>query len=193
MRNRLIATVLVACIPAVSFAQRTRGGGDPSGSPASAPASGGSAKTPSSRDLSDLNPASLLIDKKKKASLADSTVAQLKAVEKKINERNAAFFASYDSTRKWTMPLASGSAASSRPGFSPGDAALSTSTSSTGEQQKMQASMRDLKAMMADFRERHNADVSDALGVVPDAQKKAATDLLDGQNKDVDKLVGGKP
>jgi hypothetical protein len=194
MRTRLFAVAFVStvCIPSLALAQRNRGGGsDPSASSGSAPAASSSgAKTPSGRDLQDLNPASLLIDKKKKASLPDSTVAQLKAVEKKLNDRNAPFFASYDSVRKWTMPLASGAASRSQPGFSAGDNALSTSTTSAAEQAQMQSSLRELRKMMAEYRDRRSADMTDALAVVPDAQKKAATDLLNSQNGDLDKLIG---
>jgi hypothetical protein len=190
MRTQLFCTVaLAACIPAAVFAQRTRGG-DPSGvtsgamtPPPSAP------KAPSARDLQDLNPASLLIDKKKKASLPDSTVAQLKAVEKKINDRNAQFFATYDSVHKWTKPLASGGTAAVRPGFQPDNSNAGT-TSSAGDQAQVQSAMRELRKMMADFRDRHAADMTDALAIIPDAQKKAATDLLNSQNGDLDKLIG---
>ena len=93
MRIRLFAAALAVCIPAAAFAQRGGGGGSSNADPA--PPAGGSsmgAKSPSSRDLADLNPAALLVDKKKKASLADSTVARLKAVAKTIDARNARFF-----------------------------------------------------------------------------------------------------
>ncbi len=183
---------MAACIPAVVFAQRTRGG-DPSGQTAGAMAPSSSvAKAPTSRDIADLNPASLLIDKKKKASLADSTVAQLKAVEKKIKERNAPFFVTYDSIYKWTVPITANGAVAAGAGMhgGVGDNSLSTTASSPAEQAKMQASMRDLRALMADYRERRKTDVGDALAVIPDAQKKAATDLLNSQDGDVDKLFG---
>ena len=57
----------------------------------------------------------------------------------------------------------------------------------------MQSSMRDLRQMMGQFRELRRTDVNDALAVVPDAQKKAATDLLSQQDGDLDKLVGSRP
>jgi hypothetical protein len=193
MRTRLFAVALAACIPALVSAQK-KGSGDPAPTPSTAPSAPASVKSPSARDLSDLNPASLLVDKKKKASLADSTVAQLKALAKKLDERNKQFYATYDSVRKLTLPLASNASASStRPGFQPGDNTLSASTSSPAEQAKMQSSMRDLRQMMGQFRELRRTDVNDALAVVPDAQKKAATDLLSQQDGDLDKLVGSRP
>jgi hypothetical protein len=192
MRTRLFCTVAIAaCIPAAVFAQRTRGG-DPSGVTSGAMAAPSSTvRAPTSSDIADLNPASLLISKRKKASLADSTVAQLKAAEKKIKERNAPFFATYDSIYKWTVPLAASGAVAQGAGMhgGVGDNSLTASTSSPAEQAKMQASMRDLRALMAEYRERRKTDVADVLAVIPDAQKKAATDLLSSQDGDLDKLL----
>jgi hypothetical protein len=198
MRTRLIcAAAIAACIPAVVFAQRTRGS-DPSGPTSGAmapPAASSAAKAPTSRDIADLNPASLLISKRKKASLADSTVAQLKVTEQKIKDRNAPFFVTYDSIYKWTVPLTSSGAVAAGAGMhgGVGDNTLSTSTSSQAEQTKMQASMRDLRALMADYRERRKTDVADVLAVIPDAQKKPATDLLNSQDSDVEKLLNPRP
>lgn len=195
MRTRILAAAPAACIPAAVFAQGkgARSSDTASSSSSRASCAPSSARPATSHDLADLNPAALLISKRKKVPLADSTVAQLKAVEKKINDRNVQFFATYDSVRKWTIPLASGAASFARPGFNPGDNQLSTSTSSAAEQAKMQSSMRDLRALMADYRERRKPDVTDALGVVPDAQKKAAADLLAQQDGDLEKLIGGRP
>jgi hypothetical protein len=193
MRTRIIAVALAACIPAAVFAQK--------GAAASAPADQGSssgsssgAKSPSSRDLVELNPAALLVDKRKKIPLADSTVNQLKAVQKKINDRNAQFFATYDSTRKWTMPLTTSGSSAQSFGLHGGvDSKIAEAKTSPAEQAKMQSSMRDLRGLMADFRERRKADVADALSLVPEAQKKAAADLLTQQDGDLDKLLGGRP
>jgi hypothetical protein len=195
MRTRLAAVILAALVPAVGFAQGKRGAAapDPSTS-ASAPASPMAAKAPTARDLSGKNPAALLLDKRKKLSLADSTVAQLKALEKKINDRNAAFYSQYDSVHKWTEPMSeSSSHTASGPGFRDADQSAAPAGASAGEQARMQSSMRDLRALMADYRERRKADVSDALAVVPDGQKKGATDLLTQQDGDVDKLLGTRP
>ena len=198
MRTRLYAVALTACIPAVLLAQRGSGAATmpadpPTSSAGAGPQSG--AKSLSSRDLADLNPASFLIGKRKKASLADSTVAKLKAVEKTINGRNATFFTTYDSVRKWTMPIAA--SASSSQGFGlhggVGDSKIAAPTTSPAEQAKMQSSMRDLRGLMADFRERYKADVADAMAVIPEAQKQAATDLLHQQDGDLAKLGGGRP
>ena len=196
MRTRIFAVALAACIPAAVFAQgkgaRSSDTASSSSSRASSASSG--ARSPTSHDLADLNPAALLINKRKKIPLADSTVAQLKAVEKRINERNAQFFSTYDSVRKWTMPIGDNATTLGfglRGGVA--DSKLMAPAVSPAEQAKMQSSMRDLRALMGDLRERRKPDVTDALGVVPDAQKKAAADLLAQQDGDLEKLIGGRP
>ena len=195
MRTRLFAVALTVCIPAAVFAQKRGGGGDDkTGPPAPAPSASSSsaARTPTSRDLADMNPAALLVDKKKKASLADSTVAQLKAVARKIEERNKPFFTTYDSVRKWTIPLADNVSARAMKDLST-TAQQQMSSSSPAEQAKMQSSLRDLKNLMTEYKSRRETDIADALAAVPDAQKGAATALLSQQNDDLDKLIGGRP
>jgi hypothetical protein len=196
MRTRIAAIVLAASIPTLAFAQKKGGGAGISDAVDPAVGAGPSARNmPTSRDLVRMNPAALLIDKKKKLTLPDSVVKQLKAVQKTIDDRNAPVMAQYDSIHKWTMPMASSSAAasSSAPGFSDADKTSAAPTASPAEQAKMQSSMRDLRKLVADYRERRKTDVSDALAVVPEAQKTAATDFLSQQDVDLDKLVGGRP
>lgn len=196
MRKLVFAVAMAAGIPMVAFAQRG-GGSAPSADikePASSsrPSGGSGARTPSSRDFADLNPAALLVDKKKKISLADSTVAQLKALGKTIDDRNKSFFASYDSVRKWTIPIADNSGTRNMKDLS-ATAQQQMSSGSTAEQAKMQASMRDLRLMMNEFRIRRKADAEESLKLVPETQKKGAADLIAQQDGDLDKLVGGRP
>ena len=196
MRIRFVAIVLAACIPGTVFAQKRGGGGNTSDAADPAAGAGPSVRNmPSSRDLVRMNPAALLIDKRKKLVLADSLVKQLKAVQKTIDDRNAPLMAQYDSIHKWTLPLSSSAAAASStaPGFRDADKSMAAPAASPAEQAKMQSSMRDLRRLVMDFRERRKTDVAEALAVVPDAQKAAATDLLEHQDADLDKLVGGRP
>ena len=193
MRARIFTVALsVAVMPSMVFAQKG-GGGAPAAPASTSSPTAAMVKLPSARDLQDLNPASLLIDKKKKASLPDSTVAQLKAVEKKINERDKQFFATYDSVHKFTRNMAAdnGPAGGSQMMHGgQGDSKLTSGGPSTAEQAQAQSAARELRKMMAEYRDLHSADVTDALAVVPDAQKKAATDLISAQNGDLDKLIG---
>ncbi|HEY2850918.1 MAG TPA: hypothetical protein VGI97_13645 [Gemmatimonadaceae bacterium] len=195
MRTRFAAFVVAVCIPAAAFAQKKgRGAGNADAPDPAASAGPSAARMPSSRELAGMNPAGLLADKHKKLSLPDSVVKQLKALQKAIDNRNAPIMAQYDSIHKWTMPLASSSSGTAMsPGFSDVDKSRAATDPSPAEQAKMESSMRDLRRVVADYRERRKADVTDALAMIPDAQKQAATDLLTQQDVDLDKLVGGRP
>jgi hypothetical protein len=73
----IVALALVAVLPACAFAQRGRIATNKSpADPASTPI----VRYPTVGDVEDHNPASLLVGKRKKLALADSTVAQLKAL-----------------------------------------------------------------------------------------------------------------
>ncbi|MGH7654062.1 MAG: hypothetical protein ACREN6_05300 [Gemmatimonadaceae bacterium] len=195
MRKQLAAFVFAACIPAALLAQKKgRGAGVADAADPAASAGPSARNMPSSRDLVRMNPAALLVDKHKKLTLSDSVVKQLKVVQKTIDGRNATLMAQYDSIHKWTMPLASSSSGSAMsPGFNDADKSSAASGPSPAEQAKMQSSMRDLRNLVADYRERRKADVTDALAMIPDAQKAAATELLTQQDADLDKLIGGRP
>jgi hypothetical protein len=195
MHTRLVAIVLAVCIPAAAFAQKKGGGAGISDAADPASGAGPSARSmPSSRDLVRTNPAALLIDKHKKLALADSLLKQLKGIQKTIDDRNAPLMVQYDSIHKWTLPLVSSSSGTAMsPGFRDADKSSAAPTTSPAEQAKMQASMRDLRRLVADFRERRKTDVADALAVIPEAQKAAAAAMLDQQDADLDKLVGGRP
>ena len=196
MRTRFVAIVLAAGLPAAALAQKNGSGAGLADAVDPAAGAGPSARNmPRSSDLVRMNPAALLIDKKKKLNLSDSLVKQLKAVQKTIDDRNAPIFAQYDSIHKWTMPLATstGPSSSSRPGFNDADKSSVAAPPSPAEQAKMQSSMRDLRKLVTDYRERRKTDVADVLAAVPDAQKAAATELLTQQDADLDKMVGGRP
>ena len=189
MRTRLLAVALTVCMPAISFAQK---GSGTKAAPDDAPggSSGSSSmRTPSSRDLADLSPAALLVDKKKKASLADSTVNQLKALAKQFEERNKEFYSSYDSTRKWTMSISDNNSTRKMKDLT-ATAQQQMQSGSPAEQAKMQASMRDLRVMMAEYRERRKTGAEQAMALIPESQKKAAADLLSQQDAELDKLIG---
>jgi hypothetical protein len=70
MRTRIPAAAPAACIPAAVFAQGkgARSSDTASSSSSRASCAPSSARSPTSHDLADLNPAALLISKRKKAA-----------------------------------------------------------------------------------------------------------------------------
>ncbi len=189
MRLRVIAVLLATCIPAVAFAQKGKSGGGAAGGDMSTNSGGPAPKPPTAHELTDMNPAALLLDKKKKLSLADSQVAQLKVIQKKINERNAQLMSQYDSVRRLAVPPP----APSRMGLgsvSDADKANAAMASSPAVMEQRQQAMGSLRNLIANFRARHIIDEGDAMSVIQEVQQKAAADFITQQDVDLDNLVG---
>jgi hypothetical protein len=166
----IVALALVVFLPACAFAQKGRMATSKSpDDPASAP----TVRYPTVRDVEDHNPASLLVDKRKKLALADSAVAGLKALEKSIKARSAPTLAMYDSVRRRIITSLSLDATDATPAMQ-----------LQGQQNKL--GLRNLYAML---REQRGKDAEEALAFVPEGSKKAASDLLKDQGEDFDRMM----
>jgi hypothetical protein len=172
MQSRfIVALALLVVLPANAFAQRGGGSSKAASPPKVSPAP--SVRYPTVRDIEDHNPASLLVDKRKKLSLADSTVAQLKTLEKVIKERNAPTLAMYDSVRRRINS----------------SLAQDVSEATPGLQMEDQQNKLGLRNLYAALRDQRTKDAQDALAFVPENSKKAATDLLKDQEDDFDRMM----
>ena len=170
MQSRFVVALALVAIPACAFAQKGRIATDKSPSdPPLAP----TVRYPTVRDAEDHNPASLLVDKRKKLALADSSIAQLKALEKNIKARNAPTLAMYDSVRKRIVA----------------SLALDATNSTPALQLQDQQNKLGLRNLYAALRDQRVKDADEALALVPEASKKAATDLLNDQGKDFDRMM----
>jgi hypothetical protein len=189
MRVRVSSLAFVLLLPSIALAQRGGGmggmgggrrgggmGGDRGGREADPP------KFPEAKDLQNYNPASLLIDKKKKLSLADSQVAALKALESKIFERNAALLVRYDSLRSAYRPPARNTGRDA-----PAPGADSTRTVAMTQ-------MREMRALLDSVSDRRRVDVHDALDLIADEKaKKKAAEFVDDQDKKFNDLIPQLP
>jgi hypothetical protein len=170
MQSRSIVVLALLAIPACSFAQKGRMATDKSPSdPPPMP----TVSYPTVRDVEEHNPASLLVDKRKKLALADSSVAQLKALEKSIKARNAPTLAMYDSVRKRIVAAL----------------ALDATNATPALQQQDQQNRLGLKNLFAALRDQRVKDAEEALALVPEGSKKTATDLLNDQGKDFERMM----
>lgn len=179
MRSRSMVA-LALMIPACAFAQKGRMATEKSPSdPPPMP----TVRYPTVRDVEDHNPASLLVDKRKKLALADSSVAQLKVLEKAIKARNAPTLAMYDSVRKRIVA----------------SLALDATNATPALQAQDQQNKTGLRNLFAALKEQRTKDAEEALALVPEAAKKAATGLLNDQGKDFERMMpeaeprGGSP
>lgn len=211
MRHNTVLLCALVAIPFVTtttvWAQRgggRGGGGAPSGDN---PGAARPQRPPSADELRDLNPAQLLVDKRKKLTLVDSQVAQMKAVEKRIRDRSAPLFAEYDSVRReMRFPSAapaggsfSGSkgrpSASGSGGFGGGDAAgLGASPEAMA---KLREQMQALAAIGLKLQERRPADVAESLAPLTPEQLIKAREFLGEQDQEFDRILprgrGGRP
>jgi len=136
-------------------------------------------KFPSASDLQKLNPAALMVDKRKKVSLDDSQVTALTAIRSRIFERNADVMARYDSIRR---------------DYKPPKAQDRDRTGSTSETDSVRLAslnqMRTLRQLLDTLSARRTTDVREVLDYITDEkQHKAAVELLNDQDRDfTDKL-----
>jgi hypothetical protein len=169
----MIVALALLAIPTCGFAQKGRMATEKSPSdPPPAP----TVRYPTVGDIEDHNPASLLIDKRKKLALADSSVTQLKALEKSFKARNAPTLAMYDSVRKRIVAALAL------------DATNATPTLQLQDQQNKQG----LRNFYASLRDQRAKEAEEALALVPESSKKAAMDFLNDQGKDFDRMMPEK-
>lgn len=179
MRRSLFRVLVLAAVlvPSLALAQRSGGRGRSDDSPAG-PRPAPQRPLPTARDLEELNPASLLVDKRKKIGLTDETVAQLKTLAATIKERNTLVLSAYDSVRRKVRPPNFGSKASQAP--------------STTEREQMQQAMMGMRELLLRMRAQRVADTEETIKLVTDdAQKKKALEFLKDQDEDLDQLLPG--
>ena len=135
-------------------------------------------KFPAAKAVEKYNPAALLLDKRKKLSLTDAQVAQLKDLRQRIFERNAPLLARYDSLQRDFRPPR----VNPRPAGGQ-DAKRDPVADSTLRLALLQ--MRQLRTLADSLLARRRTDVRDVMQVLSDdTQRIRATDFLVEQDAD---------
>lgn len=171
MFKRSAAVALLIALPALAVAQR--GGGRTRGDakPDYNSMIGNTFKL-SNRDLENISPIKLLIDKRKDLKLTDEQIAKLKDREDKLKESTKPAFSALDSLRRAAAPM--GSKADE------GDAARVGST------------RRAFTDVVKGLRTQYDAAFSDALPILDETQQKQATDLAQKQRAEADDMINEK-
>jgi hypothetical protein len=173
MFNRSAAVALLIALPALAVAQRGGGGGRTRGDKSADYSSMvGNAFKLSNRDLENISPIKLLIDKRKDLKLTDDQIAKLKDREDKLKESTKPAFSALDSLRRAAAPM--GSKADE------GDAARVGST------------RRAFTEVVKGLRTQYDAAFSDALPILDETQQKQATDLAQKQRSEADDMINDK-
>jgi hypothetical protein len=180
VRRVLIALVL---LPTIASAQRGGGGGGgktPRGDAkpdfdAIAGKKGGIQL--SNRDVEEMSPIKLLIDKRKDLKLSDDQVKGLKEIESKLKEKNDPSYRALDSLRRAAQP----------PLHEPTD----------DEKARMMGAQRSAGVVVGTIRENYDAALNDALPALDETQRGRAKEFLEKQRNDAqdtlrEKLLGGR-
>ena len=178
--------VILVLIPAIVSAQRGGGGGG-SATPSRVR---GEKETDwnrvmgdkpgiqlSNRDVDDMSPIKLIIDKRKDLKLTDDQLKGLKDVEAKLKEKNDPSFHALDSLRRAAQP----------PLHDPSD----------DDKARMMSARRTAVSVVGAIRDNYDASLKDALALLDETQRPKAVELTEKQRKDAedtlkDKLGGAR-
>jgi len=126
----------------------------------------------SNRDVENISPLKLLIDKRKDLQLMDDQIAKLKELDGKLREKNQDSFKALDSLRRAAQP----------PAHDPND----------DDRARMMSARRAAAATVATIRETYDAALKEAMPLLNDGQQKAAADLLDKQRSEAEQMLREK-
>jgi hypothetical protein len=166
----------MVALPAVSlpaFAQR--GGGKTRGDEKATndfnQMSGSTIKL-SNKDIENISPLRLLIDKRKDLKLTDDQLAKLKDRDDKLKESMKPSFGALDSLRRIATPAGR--------------------TADEGDKARMMDTRRRFTAVVSGIRVQYDAAASEAASLLDETQQKQATDLLQKQRAEADDMVRSK-
>lgn len=177
IRRLVLGLILV---PTIASAQRGSGGGgsgsgrvrgEPNADWKSIVGSNDGIKL-SNRDVENINPLKLLVDKRKDLKLSDDQLTRLKDLDAKLNVKNQDSFTALDSLRRLTKP----------PAHEPTD----------DERARIMTARGAVAATVATIRDNYAASLTEALQVLDETQRKSAAELLDRQRTEAEAMLREK-
>ena len=179
MRPTRVALLSLVLVPAVALAQRGGSGGVRA--PRGVPDADWNSVTNANKgvklskgDLENTSPIKLLIDKKKDLKLSDDQVNKLKELEGKVKEANEPSFKALDSLKRLAQPP------------------LHSGEPKDDERDRMMSARRGLTAVVGTIRGNYESSATDAMAILDETQRKAATDLLMKQKEEADDMIRDK-
>jgi ribosomal protein L7/L12 len=137
------------------------------------------------KDVENISPIKLLIDKRKDLKLSDDQLKQVKDVESKLKEKNDGLFRILDSLRKDSK--APPAAAKDR-----GTQTEMAQEKAMEERTRMSKAIREAGSVVKEIRGNYDASLKDALALLDENQKKTADELLTKLNKDAEEMLADK-
>lgn len=176
LRRVTVFAATTLMIPALLLAQRGGGG---SGRQRADPRAdwgsingGSSGLQLSNRDVEDMSPLKLLIDKRKDLKITEEQLKGLKDVEQKLKTTNEPSFKALDSLRN---------AMRSR-----------NSSPSDDDRARMMSARRGVPDVVATIRANYTSALKDALALLNDSQREDAGKLVEKQSHDSDQVLSEK-
>jgi hypothetical protein len=180
MFSRTVAVISLLLIPSLTSAQRSGGGGGRTRGDKDVnwdeirKGVGGAGLKLSNKDVENISPIKLLIDKRKDLKLSDAQTNQVKDLESKVKQQNEPFYKTLDSLRGVLKePAGSGG---------PSD-----------EYRARMALAHDGAAeAVRSIRENFSASLKEALALLDESQQKAANDLVAKQQSEAEEMLQDK-
>lgn len=169
MNKRLLVISALLALPSLAISQRTRSQADKRTELFDKDSSSRLPPVLRVRDVEDQSPIKLLIDKRKDLKLSEAQLSQLKDSESKLKEKNAPLLKAVDSLAR---DLRSGLGSQSD------DARSRTRNARMG-----------LMTTLSEVRWNYDASAKDALATFDADQQSKATELLDKQKQEAEKLL----
>lgn len=172
MLKRPVAIAILIALPTLALAQRGGGGGVGRRVPQADFSDMGSTIKLSNRDLENISPLKLLIDKRKDLKLTDDQLKQLKEREDKLRESMKPSFGALDSLRRIAAP--------------------SGRTADEGDKARMMDTRRQFTLVVNGIRTQYDDAANDAVSVLDETQKKQAGELIQKQHSEADDMIRDK-
>ena len=172
MFSRSAAVLAVVLIPTLVSAQRSKTRGDEKADWGSINKATGGGLQLANRDVEDISPIKLLIDKRKDLKLSDDQLKQIKDLESKLKEKNQPLFKSLDSLRS--------------------ELKMNGKTPTDDDRAHMASARHEAGDVVTSIRGNYDASLKDATALLDETQRTTATELLAKQSTDAEEMLAEK-
>lgn len=169
MNARLVFLAAFVALPSLASAQRTRTASDRRTELFDKDSSSRQAPAVRTRDIEDMSPIKLMIDKRKDLKLTDAQLSQLKDSEAKLKEKNAPLLKAVDSLAR--------------------DARSNGAARSDEDRARIRNARMGLMSAVGEIRSNYDASAKEALATFDAEQQGKANELLDKQKQEAEKYL----
>lgn len=184
MFRRSLVVLTLLTVPAIASSQSGKFGGGKGGADANWDAiKGGSAGVDlSAKDVENISPIKLIVDKRKDLKLSDEQLNKVKAIDEALKGKNEPLFKALDSLRK----------ASKAPPMNPNSSKEVQQAQQEEDRARLTAAKREMSGTVKDIRDNYELSLKEVLALLDEAQQKTANEMVDKQRQDAQKMLSEK-